>query len=61
MLVVSGCDEHHKVGEFYDTIASSNECVVRFKAWDIGQKMVFVSKTFDELKIYCTVVSFSKH
>lgn len=52
MLVVSGCDDHHTVGEFYDTIASSSECVVRFKAWDIGQKMVFVSLNSVDLVLY---------
>mmetsp|Transcript_12135 Transcript_12135/g.29294 ORF Transcript_12135/g.29294 Transcript_12135/m.29294 type:complete len:174 (+) Transcript_12135:77-598(+) len=40
MKIVSpgGCGAH-KEGEFYDTI-SANNCVVRFKAIDIGQRMV---------------------
>jgi len=38
--VVSGCVEH-EIGEWYDTISSMGECVVRFPAVNFGGRVVF--------------------
>ena len=35
-----GCGAHHEEGEFYDVIASTEDCVIRFRTADIGQRCV---------------------